>query len=167
MSIDNPAASITVPVSVAQGGTAATTTSGALASMGISTPIGIGSGGTASTTTSGALTALGIAGSTVGMQKIVLSGVSSATSTTLPANAYIDQIFVKNNTANAVTGGLKFGTSSGGADVVVALPVAASVITVPAALILTKFGAAQQIFIDAVAAWNSANVDITIVYGQF
>lgn len=101
------------------------------------------------------------------MQKIALTGVTSATSITLPANTYIDQIFVKNNTANAVTGGLKFGTSAGAADVVAALVVAGSVVSPPATLLLTKFAAGQTISIDAVAAWNSANVDITVVYGQF
>ncbi len=141
MSIDNPTPIVTLPLAVA-------------------------SGGTASTSTSGALSSLGVLGSTVGMQRIVLSGVISATSAALPANSYISQIFVKNNSANAVTGGLKFGTASGGVDIVAALPVAASVYTVPASLLLSRFPAAQTIFIDAVAAWNSANVDITIVYGQ-
>ena len=98
-----------------------------------------------------------------------VAGVVAANSAiTLPANALIDSIIVKNNTANAVTGGLKFGTTNGGVDIAAALAVGANALVTitDAALLLRYFSAtvAQQIFIDAVAAWNSANVDITIVY---
>lgn len=135
-------------------------------STNIATPVSLGQGGTASTTSSGALSTLGIVASTVGMQKIISLAVSSATSVSLPANCYVDQIFVKNNTATAVTGGLKFGTTSGAVDIVAALTVAGSVISPPATMLLTKFVGAQTIFVDAVVAWAGTNVDITIVYGQ-
>lgn len=132
----------------------------------ITLPLAVASGGTAATTTSGALSSLGVVGSTVGLRTLTLSGVTSATSVGLPSNSFISQIYVKANNVNAVTGGLKFGSTSGAVDIVAALVVAASVISPPATLLLTKFAAAQTVFIDAVAAWNSANVDITIVYGQ-
>lgn len=132
----------------------------------VSLPLAIASGGTAATTTSGALSSLGVVGSTVGLRTLTLAGVTSATSASLPSNSFISQIYVKANNANAVTGGLKFGSTSGAADIVAALVVAASVISPPATLLLTKFAAAQTVFIDAVVAWNSANVDITLVYGQ-
>lgn len=115
----------------------------------------------------------GGSGSTTGVPllRLVASGVASANSSlVVPANAFIQQIIVKNNTANAVTGGLKFGTSSGAVDIVAALTVGASalIFAVDSAILKRIFStsATQQVFIDAVVAWNNANVDITIVYGQ-
>lgn len=98
------------------------------------------------------------------LRSVTLSAVTSATSTALPAGAIIQSITATNNTGNAVTGGLKFGTTAGGVDVVAALTVAASVISPPATLLLNRFAAAQTVYVDAVAAWNSASVDIKIVY---
>lgn len=107
----------------------------------------------------------------VGTSKQKLTAVVAANSAiVLPANSVIDYIIVKNNTANAITGGLKFGTTSGAVDIVAALAVGANALTfvLDAALLLRIFSttATQQIFIDAVAAWNSASVDITVVYKQ-
>ena len=56
---------------------------------------------------------------------------TTAGSLTLPARARIIDVIVKNNTANAVTGGIKFGTTNGGADVILALAVGNSALTVP------------------------------------
>ncbi len=103
--------------------------------------------------------------------KSKVSGIVAKNSAiVLPANAIIDYIIVKNNTANAITGGLKFGTTDGGVDIVAALAVGANALTfaLDAAVLLRIFStsATQQIFFDAVAAWNSANVDVTIVYKQ-
>lgn len=101
------------------------------------------------------------------IQRVFLPGLTGAnTSVILPARAIISQIFAVNNTANAVTGGLKFGTTNGGVDIVAALTVAASVASPPATILLTRFPGQQQIFIDAAVAWNSANVDVTILYVQ-
>lgn len=95
----------------------------------------------------------------------VVSGVSSANSSfTLPLRATLLQVVASNNTANAVTGGVKFGSTNGGVDIVAALVVAASIISPPATLLLTRFAAAQQIFFDAVGIWNAANIDVTFVY---
>ncbi len=107
----------------------------------------------------------------VGTNKRQALTVTSANSSIImPANSVIDYIIVKNNTANAITGGLKFGTTAGATDIVAALAVGASalVFVLDAVLLLRIFStsATQQIFIDAVAAWNSASVDITIVYKQ-
>lgn len=100
----------------------------------------------------------------LGLQKIVMTAVTAGTSTSLPANAVILQIYARNTTGNAVTGGIKFGTTAGGVDIVAALTAAGNVISPPAVLLLTNFAGAQTINIDAVAAWNSASVDITILY---
>lgn len=108
------------------------------------------------------------AASVTGLTRTRLAGLTSANSAfTLPANAVIVQVYALNNSGNTVTGGLKFGASSGAADIIAALPAVASVIGPPATLLLTNFAAAQQVFIDAVVAWNSANVDIFIIWSQF
>lgn len=115
----------------------------------------------------GGLTAFIIANVT---QSLRLTGQNAAGSFILPAGGLIDIIRVKNTTANAITGGLKFGTTSGATDVVVALAVAgSSVVTITdAALLLKSFSdtVTQQIFYDAVVAWNSASVQIDVIYFQ-
>lgn len=96
-----------------------------------------------------------------------LVGITSANSSlVVPANHVIESILVLNNTANAITGGLKFGTSSGGVDIVAALTVGANALAhVFDAAMLKRFFSKtvdQAIHIDAVTLWNSANVDVTM-----
>lgn len=102
------------------------------------------------------------------LQKITLTAQTAAGNFILPANCVIREILVFNTTANAITGGLKFGTTAGATDIAAALAVAASVTAfLTDALMLKRFfspTATQQIFFDAVVAWNSANVNITILY---
>lgn len=107
----------------------------------------------------------------VGMSKLVARAVITADSSLiLPANTFIQQILAINNTANAVTGGLKFGSIAGGVDIVAALAVGANAIAPVLGTGLLKnlfsVSATQTLFIDAVVAWNSASVDIIVVYGQ-
>lgn len=106
------------------------------------------------------------------VNRIPLRSIGAANSSiTIPANCYINAVSVRNNTANAITGGLKFGTTNGGVDIYAALAVGASVLTnMLDASVLKRFFSAsstQQIFIDAVVSWNSASVDIDILYTQF
>jgi quinolinate synthase len=73
---------------------------------------------------------------------------------------------VFNTTANAITDGLKFGTSAGGTDVVSARSVTANAFTfVPDANLAKRVFSTtvdQTIYFDAVTAWNSANVNIAV-----
>lgn len=93
---------------------------------------------------------------------------TSAFSLVLPIKGIILGVVIKNNNANAITGGLKFGSTNGGVDVLAALAVAANFIghAFDAALLKRFFStsATQTIFIDAVVSWNSANVDVSIPY---
>jgi hypothetical protein len=102
------------------------------------------------------------------LQRITMTGQIAANNFILPANCVLREILVFNTTANAITGGLKFGTTSGATDIAAALAVAASVTAfLTDALMLKRFFSpttSQQIFFDAVASWNSANVNITILY---
>ena len=104
------------------------------------------------------------------MSKLQVLGATAAGSVTLPANAVIRDILVNNTNANAVTGGLKFGSSAGATDIAAALAVGANALSfVTDALLLKRWfstSATQSVFYDAVVAWNSANVNITIIYNQ-
>lgn len=95
---------------------------------------------------------------------------TAAGSARLPANAVIREILITNTTANAITGGLKFGTTAGAVDVVAAQAVGANATTfVTDATLLKRFfsaSATQDIFWDAVTGWNSASVTIDIIYYQ-
>lgn len=102
----------------------------------------------------------------------VLTGTTAVQITpSLPAGAYIRDIFVDNSTANAVTGGIDIGKTSGAADIVSALTCAANCLTFVAdsALLLRVFSktAQQAMFVVGHTAGNSANLNLTIVYGFF
>ena len=102
--------------------------------------------------------------------KLVVSAAISAGSASLPANAYLEKIIVTERGGNAITGGLQFGVAAAGGTVCSAHAVGANANTVvtDAALLLKFFSvaAAQAIHYDAVTAWNGANVNIVITYGQ-
>lgn len=102
------------------------------------------------------------------MQRIRLNGANAATSMILPQAGLIRDIFVNNTTTHILTGGLKFGSTSGAADIYAALAVGASStnFTTDALLLQRFFGAAQTIFIDTLGAWNSAVVNIDLLYYQ-
>lgn len=102
------------------------------------------------------------------LQRITLNGQTAANNFILPANCVLRELLFFNTTANAVTGGLKFGTTSGATDIVTsqAIGASATAFVTDAALLKRFFSptSTQQIFFDAVASWNSANVNITIIY---
>lgn len=86
---------------------------------------------------------------------------------TIPANHIIEEIIIENTTTNAITGGLRIGTSDGGAQVVVAQAVAASALLriLNAAILLGIFStsAATTLYAQAVTSWNSASINITVI----
>jgi hypothetical protein len=97
----------------------------------------------------------------------VLDAITANTTLSLPANWAIDSIFFTNTTANAVTGGLRLGTSAGAADIVAAQPIAANAIghIAPASILLRLFSTSgsQTIFAQAVTAWNGASVNLSFM----
>jgi hypothetical protein len=99
------------------------------------------------------------------------TGTTSFQAGTLPPGTYIQQVIFANSTANAVTGGIAVGTTSGAADVVAAQSCGANclVFVTDATLLKRVFSttAAQPIFISPVTAGNNANVTVTVVYGYF
>lgn len=106
---------------------------------------------------------------------VVTSGVLITTTSvqvaTLPPLAYIRDIFIDNTTANAVTGGIDIGKTTGAADIVSAKTCAASCLTFVAdsALLLRNFSktTGQAIWVTGHTDGNSANLTLTIVYGYF
>ena len=97
--------------------------------------------------------------------------VAANTTVVIPAGYSILQIIVENTTANAITGGLKIGTTTGGTQVVVALAVAANSIQaiLDATILKRVFSrtANQTLYVQAVTAWNSANLNIHFVLRKF
>jgi hypothetical protein len=97
---------------------------------------------------------------------IILRGVTANATVDIGPGWAIDAITINNTTANAVTGGLRIGTTDGGADVVVAQALAANaLLQIAAAAVLKRIfsrTATQRLFLQAVTGWNSASLDITI-----
>ena len=92
-------------------------------------------------------------------------GAVSNTTTVIPAGYAISSIYIANSTANAVTGGIKIGTTSGATDVVVAQAVGANVL-IPISddtILKNLFSMStdQTLYIQAVSSWNSANLIVS------
>lgn len=103
---------------------------------------------------------------------IIVSGVTAqAQIGTLPASAVIRHIIAQETSGHAVTGGLKWGSTAGGTDIVSGMNVASSGYTVATDASIAKriFGSstAAALWVDAVTAWNSANVTVTVIYSYF
>lgn len=98
----------------------------------------------------------------------LLSGIGANTTIICPAGYSLLAVSLFNSTANAVTGGVKIGTTSGAVDVVAAQAVAANACLriLDAALLLKYFSPTvdQTLFIQAVAAWNSAAVNFKFTF---
>jgi hypothetical protein len=83
----------------------------------------------------------------------------------MPANAVLRAIYVQNTTANAVTGGIDIGTTSGGTDVASAVAVAGNALVVIAPSNGYFSATANQLlYITAHTAWNSAVLNIRFIY---
>lgn len=84
-----------------------------------------------------------------------------------PARSIIRYFIVQNTTANAVTGGVRCGTTATGTDVFTGTAVAGNatvVIPVHKVLSLTTN---TRLFFEAVTSWNSASLNVWIVYDEF
>lgn len=96
------------------------------------------------------------------------ANATAAFTLSIPANSYIDEIFIQNTTANAITGGLDIGTTLAGADVVSAIAVAGSALfMVPAASILKRVFSTTDpttLYFGAHSSWNSANIKVKVRY---
>jgi Protein of unknown function (DUF2793) len=96
-----------------------------------------------------------------------LRTVTANTSLIVPAGWALDQIHFAETAGNAVTGGIKIGTTAGGTDVVAAQAVGANALdTIADANVLKKVfsrSSAQTLFVQAVTGWNAASVELSFV----
>ena len=85
----------------------------------------------------------------------------------IPAGALLRRIYFRNRSAaNAVTGGIRVGTAAAGAQVVTAQAVAANAVVSIIPTIENYQAAAQTLYIEAVTAWNGADVDVVVMYEE-
>jgi hypothetical protein len=91
--------------------------------------------------------------------------VTSDTTLAIPYGYAIAGIYIVNTTANAITGGLKIGTTAGATDVVAAQTVGANaLVSVPYVDLLKRLfsmSVNQTLYIQAVSSWNSASITIS------
>lgn len=98
---------------------------------------------------------------------MTMNNVSSNSTTVIPAGYSILQVVVQNTTGNSVTGGIKIGTTNGGTDVILALPILANDLFVISDASLSKkifsMSSDQTLYVQAVTLWNSANLNFYFV----
>ena len=97
--------------------------------------------------------------------------VAANSTSIIPAGYSILQVIVREKSGAAITGGLKIGTTNGGVDVCVALVVTANSIQAisDSQLLKSVFSATVDttLYIQAVVAWNTANIDVYFVLRKF
>ena len=96
--------------------------------------------------------------------------LAAAGTVTIPKGACVKFIHLRNKTANAVTGGIKIGTTAAGTDVVAAAALAAnaivSVVPIAAGAGFVNTAAARVLYVEAVTAFNAATVDVAVEYTE-
>lgn len=95
------------------------------------------------------------------------SAVTSNNTFRVPNNYALEGVKILNTTANAVTGGIRIGTTGGGTQVATSIAVGANAdLFIPSGdLLLSYFSstANQTLFFEAVTAWNSASLNVSFV----
>lgn len=85
----------------------------------------------------------------------------------VPAGYMIEHVLYQNTTANAVTGGVKMGTTAGGTEVLASQAIAANSLEVIPGGSFTKrvFSVTNDttIYLNAITAWNGASVNFSII----
>jgi len=120
-------------------------------------------------------TTLGSISSSTDMESYVkqtdLLSITANTTISIPAGYYIVDIIIRNTTGNSIVGGVRVGTTDGGADVVLALIVGGSSIqAIPDAQILKRVfsvSGATTLYIQAVTLWNSASINLHFILKKF
>lgn len=96
---------------------------------------------------------------------LIMLGVNANTTFTVPAGYAIRNMYIRNTTANVVTGGVKVGTTNGGVDVLLALPVGASSFQAAlSSLLKSSFSATSDtlLYFQTVTLWNSASLVVYV-----
>lgn len=85
---------------------------------------------------------------------------TTAGSVIIPDGCYLVSVIQKETTGNKVTGGIKYGSTSGGDDIVFSMNMDANETE---RLLITDYKAPSTVYFDAVEDWAGATVDIHIV----
>jgi len=96
-------------------------------------------------------------------QPLTVPYVTADATVSIPAGYKIDSLVIENTTANAVTGGIKIGTTNGGTEVAAAIAVGANALlqVTDAELLkrLFSMSTATTLYLQDVTAWNSASLN--------
>ncbi len=105
-------------------------------------------------------------GSNVAQTTLIQVTANNANATvSIPAGYGIASWSLINTTANAVTGGIKIGTTSGGVEVLTSLAVGASAVIGNTTLLKYVFSLASDttLYLQPLTAWNSAIVHFSFI----
>lgn len=98
------------------------------------------------------------------MEKVLSSSANTQKgSISIPSGCYLREIIQEETAGNKVIGGIKYGSSDGGQDIVAAFnidPMEKDRIAIDG------YVQPSVIFFDAVEGWNGASVDIYIIVGD-
>lgn len=98
---------------------------------------------------------------------VQVTTATANTTVSIPAGNLIQDIVIQNTTANAVTGGVRIGTTDLGVDVAIAIAVGANALfAIPDATLLKRIfslSAPTTLYIQTVTLWNSASLNIYFV----
>lgn len=102
------------------------------------------------------------------LQDLFLEAVTANATIDVPAGNAIGVAYITNKTANAVTGGIRIGTTPGGSEVLAATPVGPNALVRASGMGVQWFSntVPQTLYIQAVTIWNSASLDIVITMTQ-
>lgn len=99
-------------------------------------------------------------------RRLKIERLTANTSVVLPAYSALRRIYFFNHTANAVTGGIRIGTSAAGTQVVTAQAIAANALVEITPTINALGQVDSTLYIETVTAWNNAAVSIVISYEE-
>lgn len=99
-------------------------------------------------------------------RRLVLKRQGANIAYTIPAGAAIRRVQFLNRTTTAVSGGMRVGTTDGGAEVVAATAVGASALVEATVVTPAISTSAQTLYIQAVTAWGASEVDVAIEYDE-
>lgn len=106
----------------------------------------------------------------VQVRRLVFHEIEGDNILVIPKGAALKSIYYLNTTANAITGGIRIGTTAGGTDIVTAHAIAGNAVGhIPDSSILKRFYSITTntpIYLSAVTAWNSASLTLIVTFEE-
>lgn len=100
------------------------------------------------------------------ISNLELDGVTDDTTFVVPAGFVLKSVYILNTTSNAVTGGIKIGTTDGGTEVVSSIAVGADEFAIFHDGGLFSTESDTTLYLQDVTSWNSASLNIRIQMEQ-